>query len=376
MNSEQRVLVASGYGVRTTGGGLFAYNGEKLEEVDRLTTSGLFATDTQLVRLLYVPHNLDGCSELLVYDRVGVVCYYRLDGVSGVHDVACEEERFVVVSTGTNEIIWLSRGGERARTWRAPGADDSWHLNSLLLTGGRTLVSAFGRFERTREWNVAARGAGLVFDIDAGVPVLEGLHCPHNPRVFEGGWLICNSKRGELLHLSSSGTEVLRRLQLASWPRVLAVTENFIFVGESANRKAVGESGRAAIAVIDRVSWEVVDRIALPCEEVYDLVLVRPELVEGVRRGFSTNPLRVQEQDQYALFREAGVEPVRIWATGDRLPADACRVTIAAEIPATMMTGAEIEVPRGLKTLAVPPSSVRRPIRFTPPTGGSIVKCS
>lgn len=213
------MLLASGFGVHS-GGGLFSYDGEGLEKLDRLSCTGLFTMDNRLLRVLSGPETAGGLTELLVYDTVGVQRYYRLDGVAGVHDVAWDGSNFVVVSTGTNEIMWFSPSGERMRTWRAPGANDSWHLNNLLLRDRKIFVSAFGRFETTRRWEEAGNeDSGCVFDLETGESVLEGLSCPHNPRPFEDGWLVCNSRRSELLFIDSAGRSVVERVKLGPWPR-------------------------------------------------------------------------------------------------------------------------------------------------------------
>ena len=282
---------------------MFSYAGEKIERVDRLTSTGLFVLPDRLLRLLWVPQQVCTVSELLVYDSIGIERYYRLDHVSDVHDIAWDGENFIVVSTGTNEIVWFSPTGRRVRSWRAPGADDSWHINSLCLQDGRILVSAFGRFEGARQWNdESSDGAGFVFDLATAATVLEGLHYPHTPRWFESGWLICNSKRNELILIDSRDQKVRQRVELDAYPRGIAVADDVIFVGESANRKRPEELATAAVAVVCRKTWRILERLSLPCREIYDLVLVPPELFDGVRRGFATNPVRVEEQDRYALF--------------------------------------------------------------------------
>jgi hypothetical protein len=83
----------------------------------------------------------------------------------------------------------------------------------------------------------------------------------------------------------------------------------------------------------------------LPSREVYDLQnLNQPDLVEGIRRGFRTNPTRVAEQDQYTLFRQAGVEPELLWAVSEPLPAAACRVQLEADVPSVMLAGDTVVV--------------------------------
>lgn len=74
---------------------------------------------------------------------------------------------------------------------------------------GRLLVSAFDRFHTHRGWTeVATReGTGIVFDVRSGRDVMSGLSSPHNPLWIDGGWLVCNSARGELLRLDGKGAQ-------------------------------------------------------------------------------------------------------------------------------------------------------------------------
>jgi hypothetical protein len=85
---------------------------------------------------------------------------------------------------------------------------------------------------------------------------------------------------------------------------------------------------------------------------VYDLqILDNPDLLEGLRRGFRTNPARVAEQDQYTLFRKAGVEPELLWAVSEPLPAAACRVRLEAELPQVMEAGGTVAIECGYESL-------------------------
>ena len=167
-----------------------------------------------------------------------------------------------------------------------------------------------------------------------------------------------------------------RRTALRGWTRGLAVSDDFLFVGESATRKPGGAYGEAAgIVVVDRASWEVVERIPLPCREIYDLALVPPSIVEGVRTGFRTNPLRVGERDQADMFAEVGVRPARLWATGDPLPAEACRIDIEADVPDELPAGSMLNVEcvvenRGSAILvSAPPRPVHVSYRWEPGDG-------
>ena len=71
----------------------------------------------------------------------------------------------------------------------------------------------------------------------------------------------------------------------------------------------------------------------LPAREVYSLVLAPEALIAGAREGFGANHTRAHEQGQRQLFDQIGHRPRRLWAVGDRLSADECRVVITVDGP-------------------------------------------
>jgi Glycosyltransferase len=149
--SESPVLLASGFG-DDTGGGIFSLENGQLEQLDRLSSTGLAVQDGQVARLLRSSTERGYGSELLLYDARGIKRYLRIDELADPHDVLFAEGGFVVVSTTTNTVLWLSESGEVVRRWKAPGEGDAWHLNSLGRIDDRLIVSAFGRFESHRRW--------------------------------------------------------------------------------------------------------------------------------------------------------------------------------------------------------------------------------
>ncbi len=337
------VLLASSQD-EDTGGGLFAFDGRNVERVDHLSSGGLCLADGRLVRCLW-SELADAPGEVLTYDNRGVVRYLRLDSLAAPHDVAWDGRELIAVSTGNNSLLWVSPAGEVTRTWRALGQGDAWHLNCLSFHEGRLLVSAFGRYERHRDWSGRlAEPAGILFDVETGRDVLGGLKCPHHPRFVDGAWLVCNSAGQEVVHVEPRTGAVRRRIPLAGWTRGVAVSDDFLFIGESARRRDAASWTTASIAVVCRRTWSLLGRLALPCREVYDLLLAPAALLEGLRRGFRTNAQRADEQDQYALFAKAGVEPARLWATGDPLPPEACRIHLWAEVPDILEADADVEL--------------------------------
>src|SRR5205807_2289854 len=111
-----------------------------------------------------------------------------------------------------------------------------------------------------------------------------------HPRFVDGAWLICNSAKQELLQLDGLSGEVRRKLELRGWTRGVCVSDDLIFVGESAMRTNSLPSSSATIAIISRKDFSLLHRIEVPCREIYDLILIPNSMLAGLRRGFRTNP--------------------------------------------------------------------------------------
>jgi hypothetical protein len=360
------VVLASCLGDEDTGGGLFSFDGRSIERIDRLSSTGLSIAGDRLARLLRSRGDTDAPGEILIYDSQGVRGYHRVDGIADPHDILWDGEHFIVVSSFTNSVVWISPAGEVVRRWHAPGNGDARHLNCLLIKDGRLLVCAFGRFTRHRQWTEdLSSPTGIVFDLETDENVLTGLSHPHQARLLDGAWVVCNSMTRELLRIDSMTRSIVDRLQLDGYTRGIGVSDELLFVGESANRGLnPGTEKTAQIAVICRKTWRLLDRLILPCREIYDLVVAPSSLAEGAQRGFRTNPQRVAEQNQYAMFDSVGIEPVRLWATGDPLPPEACKIKVGADIPATLSASALVELECSIENLgqailvSVPPNPV------------------
>jgi acetolactate synthase-1/2/3 large subunit len=332
-------LLATCAGDGSTGGGLFAFDGATLQVIDRVSSAGLRVAGDRIIRLLRAPISTGG-GEFVFYDARGVRQYFRLDELSDGHFFAWDGGHIVLASTGTNSVLWVSLSGAVDRVWRIPGDGDSCHLNEVVLHDNRLFVCVFGQYGDYRGYKGRERsGDGYVFDLETGEKVVRGLCAPHSPRYFDGAWAVCNSMRNEFVQFESDGLTPKRTALLDGFTRGVAVSDGYIFVGES-DRRASANGGKAgSIAVLSRSTFEKVARIPLPFEEISDLTLVPSELVEGTRAGFRTNPLRVHEQDQLFLFHQLGLEPKRIWATSDPLPPEQCRASVSAAIPNSFELG-------------------------------------
>jgi hypothetical protein len=314
------VVLVSGFGDDGRGG-VFTVAEDGVEILDSLPTVGLAVGDKQLARLLRAPGELTGTTELLVYDTRGIVEYRRLDAVRDPHDVLADGDGWLVVSTGTNEIVRVDARGALDSIWHGGGEADAWHVNCLACAG-ELYASAFGEFATFKQWRgKRAVGRGRVWNIATGEIVLEGLTHPHTPRCVDGGWIVCESLGGAVSRFDARGKRT-DEVILGGYSRGLAVAGEHLLVGVSAPRD--DRTASAHLVWLDRTSLVEQERVALPCREIYDVVAAEPVYADAIRTGFATNPYRV------------GTLLAAQWKAADRA-ADAC--TIRAALPAERAAG-------------------------------------
>ena len=126
---------------------------------------------------------------------------------------------------------------------------------------------------------------GFVLHLTTGQTSLTGLSHPHTPRVLEDAWVICNSAKHQVLHIDRKTGTIQHVLQLEGYTRGIAIADDVLIIGESANRSdpaALLAGATASLVVVCRKTWTVLERWPLPCREVYDVLLVPQALVEGL----------------------------------------------------------------------------------------------
>jgi hypothetical protein len=117
-------------------GGLFAFDGSELAEVDRLSSTGLAVGGSSVGRLLRASANY-ATAELLVYDERGVAEYRRLDAIEDPHDLKrADDGSWLIVSSTNNALIRVDRQGSLETVWQPSMVPDSWHPNSVEVVEG------------------------------------------------------------------------------------------------------------------------------------------------------------------------------------------------------------------------------------------------
>jgi Domain of unknown function (DUF4915) len=299
-------VLVSGFG--KWGGGLYDISTGTPEALDDLPTSGMCVGGGRLWRVLRAPGEQTSTCELLSYDARGVRSYHRYDAIRDPHDVRWFGGA-PHVSSSWDDAVWRIDPGvdEPTLVWQGSTVPDAWHVNSLVVVGDALLVCAFGRYPRHKGWKPDGQdGVGFVRDLAAGRDVLRGLSHPHTPRWRDGRWYVCESTKGRLTELDVTG-RVLRRASVRRFTRGLAFVGPYALVGGNAQRER--DEDRADVAVVDLRSFAVVERIAMPCLEVYEILVAGPGVRRGVAAGFGANAARAIEQHR------AGARPV------DRRPA-------------------------------------------------------
>ncbi|HLM32809.1 MAG TPA: DUF4915 domain-containing protein [Gaiellaceae bacterium] len=308
--------------------GLLLLDGGRVEQIDRLPTTGLAWSGSRIARARFDPGETARTGEILLYGSGGLDRRLSVPGLADPHDLAWDGELLVAVSTLGNAVFWIDAAGRPVRRWEPSGTGDCRHLNGVAVYAGRVLVTAFGPFARHREWAELTRdGRGVLLDAASDSVVAAGFSSPHSPRVVEGRLLICDSGRSDLVVLAPSGL-VERRLRLSGWTRGIAVGGEHIYVGESVRR---GKSGSATVAVLTRERLALVDRVELPVREVYDLLA----LPKSATRALATPSPPMLPMDALAsrdLHVSIHLDELRPLRRGE--PADIhCRVTNLGRVP-------------------------------------------
>ncbi|WP_434604857.1 glycoside hydrolase family 99-like domain-containing protein [Pseudomonas sp. R1-7] len=249
------------------GGGLFFLDSGVVFRLDGLSTVGLNLASNSFLRAIQ-PDALWVCDEqTLVLDKTAV-------DLADIHDVLEYDDHYYVVGTTYNEVIKFKKDGSEVERWRAPGEDDSKHLNCLAIWNNRVVYSAFGEFAEHRGYKGKSAGQGVVKDLETGETLITGLSQPHSLVQYRDNLLVANSEMKEICEYSESGV-LIRSKYLKGYTRGICLSGNVIYVGLSRSRNIDSLSvNTATVLALDAETWEELDRVAIPADEIYSVVSI------------------------------------------------------------------------------------------------------
>lgn len=164
--------------------------------------------------------------------------------VKDPHSLCVHDDRLLVASTGTDEILAydLRDGapGETGETfWRAAaGGEDTHHVNAVASDGRRVLISAFGL--RAGEFWTSAEN-GYIRDVGSDEVVAEALLHPHSVRTACGRLYFTESSR-QVLRV---GTD--RTIAIGGYVRGCDIAgDDCLLVGSNAARRTSRSRGVVA----------------------------------------------------------------------------------------------------------------------------------
>jgi hypothetical protein len=172
-------------------------------------------------------------SAILSLDRQFAVTKVRiLPELSDLHGLACEANRLLAISTGTNqvcslpfdlvdapEVIW--QGGTHL--------GDTLHVNDIHAANNTLFITMFG------ERPVGAMRSGAIIDLKSGKPMLTGLREPHSPFWWQGSLYVLESATGDLIQIRT-GFGPRRVAGFVGYMRGLLVDEHGFVLGQSGYR--------------------------------------------------------------------------------------------------------------------------------------------
>lgn len=274
---REHLLVTS-----VNGGGVFLVGPDGVERWSGIDTTGA----TLVPGGMLLARQAEGIAELR-WLKDHEAFRVKLAGQSlDLHDVRWHAGRIHVVATQTNAVHELDQDFALLRHWGLPGEEDSQHVNSVCMHEGRLLASRFGRFATHRGYKGETRGAGEVFDVETGEVVIGGLSQPHSLLSHDGCLWLCDSEAGTLRRFRDFREE--GALALGGYARGLAfgIDGQQLHVGLSRSRNAApGDIASACVVTVDVRAMQPVGRTSLPVDEIYDVVVVPPDSLPGLRRA-------------------------------------------------------------------------------------------
>ncbi|MBU4524557.1 MAG: DUF4915 domain-containing protein [Desulfomicrobium sp.] len=245
-------------------GGVFVVHSSNIYQLDDLSSTGLAFGSAAAYRAVQP-------DSVFKYGAGNSWKHIDKELVADIHDVLVVGESIYIVGTERNAIYEFDADGREIRRWEFGGEEDSKHINCLEMWNGRVVFSAFGDFKTHREYKNGTFETGFVADLLTGECLIGALSQPHSLRSHGEGLLLANSELGEIREYDGYGM-LVRSKYLGGYTRGIAFDTDRLYVGLSCSRNVESTAkSMAVVLVLDRVKWEEISRIEMPCPEIYDI---------------------------------------------------------------------------------------------------------
>lgn len=139
------------------------------------------------------------------YDRVYLPTVAYAIGAADPRDLVLGDDGTVLFANTLFSCLAATVETHSFRpVWRPPFVsalepEDRCHLTGFAMVGGLPRFATIAAWTDQRDgWRTAPAGAGCLFDIGSGEPVVEGLTLPGSPRIYQGCVLLSDGGAGEM----------------------------------------------------------------------------------------------------------------------------------------------------------------------------------
>jgi hypothetical protein len=244
-------------------GGLIFINHDQEFYIDNKRSTGMYYEKDIFSRGVHSPSEFFS----LLMHRFSVP-----ESMDDIHSITYFKKHFYVVVTEFNKICKFSLKGKLVKSWKFPGENDSWHINSICHFKGRIIFSAFCDFKKTREYKKGTLRTGFVQDLSSGKKIITGLSQPHSLVAHEE-YLILAYSEDLSIKIFDSNYKLKRNVHIGQYTRGILVDNDAIYIGLSAsrNKEFARSLDYAKILALDTKLFKPISSINLSCKEIYEI---------------------------------------------------------------------------------------------------------
>ena len=241
------------------------------------------------------------------YDKLFVPTSTYHTGQLDLHDLHWLGHDLVAVNTAFSCLIKIDPSYNFVPIWQPKfisdlASEDRCHLNGMAVQGNQIkYVTALSDGNTASHWRQKIPGGGLLMDVDTHEIIVDDLHMPHSPRIYNQQVYLLEAAKGELVKINPNNGQVEPVFQKNGFARGLAKYQDYIFIGYSKLRKRSSSFGKlpfsdqahhCGISIIHEPTGALVGELqyATSVDEIYDI-----QIIPNCRRPNILNPQADEE---------------------------------------------------------------------------------